>query len=252
MLTRNCRALVPLVLLGVLFASRTASAQLFVYTSQASYTAAQFTTDTIAFDGLTPSPSVATFYGDPATLNVGGVIFTTPSGTALNVIGAALAGGAFNFPGDGTATLDAQNTPVGGAVVLNTALPTNLPGGVSAVGTQIADAFAAGPITATLTFSNGGTASYTYSAPNGGASGLGYLGFVAEGTNITSISFSDSISLNGSDPDIAVDNFTYGIVNPAGIGTPVTTLAAPEPGTLSLLGFGALALLYFRRRLASR
>jgi hypothetical protein len=254
MLTRNYRALVPLVLLGLLCFSRTASAQLFVYTSQSSYNAAQFPTDTIEFDGLTTGPNGDTSYGDPGTLNVGGVSFTTPTGTALNVIGPAVSAGAFNFPNDGTPVLFVQNQS--GAGILSAALPTNLPLGVSAVGTQISDAFAASSITATLTFSNGSTATYVYSAPNASTSGLGFLGFVAQGVNITSISYSDPATIlsgsvnNGS--SLTLDNFTYGTINTAGIGTPVTTLAVPEPTTLPLIGVGAFALFYFRRRLAVR
>jgi len=237
MLIGNRYALVVLALIGFsVLGCRSASAQVFVYTSQTSYQAASFTDDTIQFDGLTPTPSSATLYGNPGLLNVGGVTFADPNYT-LAVIGPTYSGATFDYPGDGTATLYTG----GGAAhtILNAALPTNLSASVTAVGTEIGDPVAAASVLVTLTFSDSSTATYLYSAPYA-ATGLGYLGFVSLGLNITSISFYDQETDTDLNPALALDNFSYGIANPAAV--------APEPGSLSLIGLGALALLLMRRR----
>jgi PEP-CTERM motif len=245
-LARNHRVVLALVLLGTLSAAHSASAQLFVYTNQAAYLAAQNTIDTIEFDGLTTGANGDTSYAN--ALNVGGVQFTTYGATELSVVGPTAQSGAYNFPGDGTPVLLSENDDEFSALYVN--LPTNLPLGVNAVGTQIGDAFAANPITAYVTLSNGTTESFVYNAPDAGTSGLGYLGFVAQGVSITSIAYSDSPDDSGG--FLTLDNFTYGTINSAGLGTPNTTLPTPEPGTLSLLGLGAISLFAYRRRLASR
>jgi hypothetical protein len=239
-------ALALLVFTGVLVAERAASAQIFVgdgiyaFTTQASYNAASLPYDTVQFDASVASQSGFTTYGDPGTLSVGDVSFTTPAGTDLFVVGPGYDSPNYNFPGDGTATLLAHGAMIGEDASLTAALPTNYLFGVSAVGTQIASTFETTTVMATVTLTDGMKEVYTYAAPNG-QSGLGFLGFVSTGGNtIESVTYTE-LPINGGDfPNLTLDNFTYGV-----------TTFVPEPSAIPLLGVGAIALLLFRRRLAS-
>jgi len=222
--------------LSLIACSEKASAAILVFTDPLTYQADVFTDDTIAFDALISNPSTYGFFGSPGTLNVGGVTFTTASPSGLYVIGAGFAS-SYNIPGDGTATLVIQS--VNAAV--NAALPTNEAAGVTTVGTNIADLTHAGPITATITFTHGGTYQYVYTAPIADTSGLGFLGFASTGDTIASVSYSDGTTNNTE--FLSLDNFTYGLLNP---------VDAPEPTSLSLVALGAAALFFVRRRMALR
>jgi hypothetical protein len=246
--------LASLVVASALFIGRSAVAQVYVFDNdESSYDAANYSiVDSITFDGLPLTQGSATSYS--TGLNVGGVDFTTPTGTNLLSVGPDYESPLYDF--DSTSTLNAKQNLLDGTAVLDAALPTNLePNGVSTVGADLGSDFAAGTIVATITLTGGATVSYDFSAPDASTSGLEFLGFASVGNTIASISFSDS----NTDPDpaggpgIVVDNFQYGDVIPTSGGLPggVPLDTVPEPTSLSLLAFGAVALLAFRRRIAA-
>jgi hypothetical protein len=242
------RLLTSLLLAGVILFSRTASAQLEVYDTQSSYDTASFTINTAQFDGSTIAQNSFSFYGN--AFSVGDVDFTTPTGTSLIVLGPGVSG--YNFPGDGTSTLNAE-TGTKSVAVTDIGLPMNvLPAGITAVGTEIGDGFGQASITAIVTLTNGMTGTYTFTAQDANTSGLGYLGFVASGGyKIASLSITDTALGAAGVPDLVFDNFSYGVGNPNGpSGTNVPLIAAPEPSTYALLFLGGFALLLFRRRLS--
>ena len=242
------RLLAPLVVASLLFLAKSASAQIEVYDTQSSYDAASFTINTAEFDGSTIAQNSFSFYGN--AFSVGNVDFTSPTGTSLIVLGPGVSG--YDFPGDGTATLNAQ-TGTKSLAITDVALPQNvLPAGISAIGTEIGDGFGPASITAVLMLTNGQTATYTFTAQDANTDGLGYLGFVASGgLKIAGISITDTALDTAGVPDLAFDNFSYGVGNPNGpSGTNVPLNVTPEPTSLMLMGVGAFALLLFRRRLA--
>jgi hypothetical protein len=230
--THSGACALSLLTLGALtLTARPAAAQVTMYTSQSGYNASSFSIATIAFDGLLSNQNSFVGYGNPGSLSVAGVTFTTSTGTDLYVVGPGYVDGgghSFNFPGDGTATLDPEH---GTTSVLTATLPAN----VSAVGTQIGGFYSPAALTITIN----GTSTFTYTAP-AGHTGLGYLGFVATTGTINSISFSDPTP-DVSNAAMVFDNFTYGTVNPA-----------PEPSTAVGLALGTLGLAVTRFRAQRR
>ena len=231
---------------------RSASAQVYAYTSQSGYdNATQSTVESITFNAQTPNYSTVTSY--PSGLSVGGVEFTAEDAN-LAVVGPT-SGGDYMIGGDSTPFLDAKSSS--GTTDIDALLPADVPpSGVSAVGTQIEASVSAAQITALITLVNGTTASYVYNSPN---TGLGFLGFVstgdAPGDAIESVSFSDAATDGCGSQELAIDNFTYGVVDTTipscDPGLPL--LVTPEPRSLALLAVGGIALLFFRRRfLATR
>ena len=245
--------LASLLLAGALLCDRSASAQVEVYDTGSSYDAASFTDQVDQFDGSVQFQNSFNFYGNAFTVGgMGNTEYTTPTGTSIFVLGPGVAG--YDFPNDDSASLNAQpslHAPAGTNAVLDISLPSNvLPDGISAIGTEIGDAFGPASITAVLTFTNNQTATYTFTVPDAYTSGLDYMGFVTSGgLKIASLSITDTALDEAGIPDLVVDNFSYGVGNPNGpSGTPL--LVTPEPSSLALIGVGAFALLVFRRRLA--
>jgi hypothetical protein len=225
-------SLAALIAFGLSAALR-ANAQTTIYTNSAAYNDASLQIATLAFDGLAADQNGFQDYGKPGALNVAGVTFTTGADTDLYVIGPGYVDGAghsFDFPGDGTATLDVEH---GSPSVLTATLPA----GVSAVGTEIGGFYSS----ATLTITINGTSTFTYTAP-AAHTGLGYVGFIDPSGTISTISISDPSPDSGS-TNLVVDNFSYGID------------AAPEPSQLAALGLGALCvaglMLCARKRIAA-
>jgi hypothetical protein len=79
----------------------------------------------------------------------------------------------------------------------------------------------------------------------------GFLGFVSTGAAIQSITFSAATIVNPDNANFFVDNFTYGVDNPAGpLGQQVAI--TPEPAPIALLTVGLIALVLFSRQTLSR
>ena len=261
--TSVSRVIASVVLLGALFTGKSACAQIYAFDTNASYEAASFSiVDSITFNGLPATQSSFTDYGNPGNLVAGGVTFTTNSGTSLFAVGPhdiGAGGTTYNF--DGSSTLVAQgsmqaNGPgaiSSGLVVVDAALPVSMPP-VTAVGTDIGSSFIGAALSATVTLKDGTVESFSLPAESAGAitAGLDFWGFVSAGSPIVSVSFTDSTADALGTPTLTIDDFTYGVVNTAGLvglggGDPLPT---PEPSTYALIGMGAFALYFFRRRQA--
>jgi hypothetical protein len=153
-----------------------ASAGLVTYTDPAQFAAVSAHTTVIGFENLAP-PGGFSYYGDPGTLSLSGVTFTT------------------NSP------LFVQNTNAYGTGAFLSAQQTNpeivtiaLPSGITAVGSDYFTAYAT-----TVTLSTG----ESFVIPGGTYPNLGFFAFTTD----TAIS---SLRLAVAGDGIDLDNFTFG------------------------------------------
>jgi hypothetical protein len=236
--------------------SQSASAQIFVapgiyaYTSRSAYEAAtDSTVDSITFNSLAPKGSFTNY--SPSGVTAGGVDFSSPATTSLYAVGPNFVnpgtGATFDFTDSSSpdsVTLDPESADGSStSEVTATFLSAANSSPVTAVGTDIGTSYSTGTITAEIFVTGDSTpiGTYAYTSPDGSTSGLGFLGFITTGTaSIDSVEFSDSTIDQYDRANMTLDNFTYGIVDPAFL---------PEPSSYALLGLGVLALVIFRRRL---
>lgn len=189
-------AAVAIILGGV----RPASAGLVTYTDRAQFTTASANTTVITFENLAP-PGSFSYYGNPGSLNLSGVTFTTNSPLFVQ-----------NNNAYGTgAYLSAQQT---NPEIVTIALPS----GITAVGSDYFSAY-----DTTVTLSTG----QSFAIPGGTYPNIMFFGFTTD----AAIS---SIQLAVAGDGIDLDNFTFGqaVPEPAALTLMVTGMLAVAAGPL--------------------
>jgi hypothetical protein len=174
-----------------------ASADLVVYSDPAQFAAASTNMTGIDFENLAPSGRFS-YYGDPGTLAIGGVTFTTNSPLFVQNN---------NAYGTGAFLSAQQSDPE----IVNIVLPS----GITAVGSDYFSAYST-----TVTLSSG----QSFVIPGGTYPDLGFFGFTTD-TAVSSIQL--TVAGNGID----LDNFTFGQAVPE-----PTTIALLTTGMLVVAG----------------